>query len=78
MGFNKCLHRILPLSRVHPFILHRSTELALTDKMDNNVDHASEKAWGKYLFHQAQSTTDVILKSIQSLRRQCRHAYTPE
>jgi hypothetical protein len=48
------------------------------NKMDDNVDHASEEAEGGYLFHQTQSHTDMFLKSIQSLGCQCRFAYAPE
>jgi hypothetical protein len=66
---------MLPLSRVHPSILHRSIESAFINKMDDNVDHANEKAREKYLFHQAQSNTYMILKSIQSLWCQCHFAY---
>ena len=72
-SFNRC-----SLSRVHPPVLQRSTKSAFMNKMDDNVDHASEEAGGEYLFHQTQSHTDMFLKSIQSLRCQYRFAYALE
>ena len=65
-------------SQVHSPLLHRSTKSAFMNKMDDNVDHASEEAGGEYLFHQTQSYTNVFLKSIQSLGSQCRFAYALE
>jgi hypothetical protein len=55
----------LLISWVHPPVLYQSTKSAFTDKMHDNMNHASEKTQGKYLFHLAQSDTYILLKLVQ-------------
>jgi hypothetical protein len=52
-GRKKIMTIKIYLSWIHLPILYWSTKSAFTDKMHDNMNHASEKTWEKYPFHLA-------------------------